>query len=247
MMKKLFGVLLIAALLSVMAARQTADATAILDKAITALGGAEKLEKIKVVSWKAKGTITFQDNANPFTSSLTVQGLDRAKQEFDGEFGGNPIHGVSVLAGDKGWRVFGDMKMPIDNIPSEKRNVYLNVIPVTLVQLKGTDFKLEALSEEKIADKAVTVLKVTPPDKKDFKLYFDKESGLPVRLVAKVLGFQGEECTQETNFSEYKEMAGIKKATKISSKRDGEKFIDNQITEFTVSDKEADAKTFAEP
>ena len=35
------------------------DTTAILDKAIKALGGEEKLGKATTVSWKSKGTITF--------------------------------------------------------------------------------------------------------------------------------------------------------------------------------------------
>lgn len=56
----------------------------------------------------------------------------------------------------------------------------------------------------------------------------------------------GDEFTQETTFSDYQDMGGIKKATKIQSKRDGEKFIDQQITEFKVLD-QVDTKTFAEP
>ena len=65
-------------------------------------------------------------------------------------------------------------------------------------------------------------IKATGPDGKDFTLYFDKESGLPVKSVAKVVGFQGDEFTQETTYTDYKEFDGIKKATKAESKRDGE-------------------------
>ena len=77
-------------------------------------------------------------------------------------------------------------------------------------------------------------------------MYFDKESGLPVQVVAKVTGFMGEEFTQETTYSDYKEFSGIKKATRATSKRDGEKFIETEITEFKVLDK-VDPKTFEEP
>ena len=41
-------------------------------------------------------------------------------------------------------------------------------------------------------------------------------------------------------------MEGIKKATKLVAKRDGEKFQELQITEFKVLDK-IDPKIFAEP
>src|SRR5436853_397571 len=83
------------------------DAKAILDKAIKAIGGPEKLGKIKAVTWKAKGKVTFDDNENEITIRATVQGLDRYRAEFEGQFNGNPVRGVTVLDGDKGWRKFG--------------------------------------------------------------------------------------------------------------------------------------------
>ena len=64
--------------------------------------------------------------------------------------------------------------------------------------------------------------------------------------MAKVIGFDGQEFTQETTSQDYKDFDGIKKATKSDSKRDGEDFVKSEITEFKVLDK-VDAKTFAEP
>lgn len=224
------------------------DAKAILDKAIKALGGEEKLSQIKAATWKAKGKITFNGNDSEFTSTTTVQGLDRFHSVFEGEFNGNKVKGVTILAKDKGWRQFGDNKMELDEnaLANQKRSVYLQVIPTTLVPLKDKGFKIEAAGEKKVGDKPAVGLKVTGPDGKDFTLFFDKDSGLPVMLLAKVAGFMGDEFTQETTFADYKEYAGIKKATKTVSKRDGEKFLETQITEFQVLDK-VDPKTFEEP
>jgi len=216
------------------------EASVLLDKAIQALGGEEKLNKAKSLSWKSKSTITFNGNDNDVTTETTEQDFDHFRETFDANFGGNAIKGLTVLAGDKGWRDFGDnhMDMDKDAIVNQKRTVYLNVIPATLVALKGKDFKVEPLATD------ATGIKVTPTDGKEFSLYFDKDTGLPARLVAKVVGFMGDEFTQETTFSDYKDMAGIKKATKVVSKRNGEKFMDQQITEFTVLDK-VDPKLFA--
>jgi hypothetical protein len=69
---------------------------------------------------------------------------------------------------------------------------------------------------------------------------------VPVKQVAKVMGFQGQEHTQETTFADYKDFGGIKKAAKVEIKRDGEKFQEMDITEFKVLDK-VDPETFAEP
>lgn len=224
------------------------EVNAILDKAIQALGGEEKLSKAKAVSWKAKGTITFMGSDNPVSTQTTVQGLDHIRQEFEGEFGGMQIKVMSVLAGDKGWREFGGnrLEMSKDDVANEKRQLYLTVIPITILSLKDKAFKVEAIGEEKVGDKPAVGVKATGPDGKEFSLYFDKESGLPVKLVAKVIGFMGEEFTQETTFSDYKEMGGIQKASKVQSKRDGEKFIEQEITEFKILE-QVDPKVFTEP
>ena len=59
-------------------------------------------------------------------------------------------------------------------------------------------------------------------------------------------GRDGEEYTQETTYSDFKEFGGIKKATKVVSKRNGEDFIKSELTEFQVLDK-VDPKTFTDP
>ncbi len=129
--------------------------------------------------------------------------------------------------------------------PTRSGRFYLQIVPIKLVVLKEKGFKLEAADEQKVGDKPAAGIKVTAPDGKEFTIYFDKESGLPVRLVAKVVGF-GTEFTQETTLTDYKDFGGIKKATKVETKRDGEDFVKAEISEFKVLDK-VDDKTFAEP
>ena len=97
------------------------------------------------------------------------------------------------------------MEMDADAVKNEKRTVYLMVVSATIVPLKSKGFKVESAPDESIKDKPAAALKVTGPDGKDFTLYFDKESGLPVRMKAKVIGFNGEEYLQESTFSDYKD------------------------------------------
>ena len=224
------------------------DAKAVLDKAQKAMGGEDKLRAVKAVSWKGTGKLTIQGSDNPFTSETTLQGLDHLRGSFEADFMGNEIKATTVVAGDKGWRKFADMNMELDKdgLANEKRMIYLQLIPATLAPLRQKEFKVEVSATEKVGDKEAAVLKVTGPDSKDFKIYFDQETGLPVKLVAAVIGFMGEEFIQETTYADYKDFEGIKKATKINSKRDGEDFIDYEITEFKVL-KEVDPKTFSEP
>jgi hypothetical protein len=246
------SVALLAAVTLGMAASSQADekdAKAVIEKGIKALGGEEKLTKAGTCSWKSKGTITLNGDDNEFTSVSTLQGLDHYRSEFEGKFGDNDVKGVTVLSGDKGWQKFNDndREFDADAVINEKHRINIQAIPTTLVQLNGKGFKIESATDEKIGDKPAAGIKVTGPEGKDFTLYFDKESGLPVKLVATVAGFGGgEDFNQETTFNDYKDFDGIKKATKISSKRNGEKFIDVEISEFKVLDN-VPAETFTQP
>jgi hypothetical protein len=224
------------------------DPATILDKAIKALGGANALAKVKAYTWKSKGTISLGGNDSEFTLQGALRGIDHARQEFELNINDMKVVGLTVIAGDKGWRKFGDMSMELDKdaLGNEKRNVYLLAIPTTLLPLKDKGFKLEPGGEDKVNGKPAVGIKATAPDGKDFTLYFDKESGLPAKQVAKVIGFMGEEAAQETTYADWKEFQGIKKATKLETKRDGARFVEQTITEFRVLDKVED-KLFAEP
>ncbi len=79
-------------------------------------------------------------------------------------------------------------------------------------------------AKKKWATSPPSILKVTGPDGKDFTLFFDKESGLPVKLAGTVMASRARRTNMEITFGDYKDFDGIKKATKIEVKRNGETF-----------------------
>lgn len=226
------------------AADPPSDAIAAIDKAIQALGGEAKLKAATAISWKTKGKVNFGGNESEINGQTVAEGADKIHGEFEGDFGGMKFKGVTVINGDKGWRNFGGMVMELDKegLQMERRNHLLQIVPVTLLPLKSGQFKLVLLAGEK----STVAVKATGADGKSFTIHFDKESALPIKLVAKVAGFDGQEFTQETSYSDYKEMGGIKKATKIASLRDGEAFVKQEVVEFKILDK-VDQKLFDEP
>ncbi len=252
-MTRFIGAALVAALVSSPAGTARAeeggkDAKAVIAKAIKAMGGEEKLAGVKAATWKTKGKIYIAGNESEFSSEATVEGFDHLSTRFEGEFGGMKVTGVTVVNGDKAWRSFNgnDMELDKDGVAEAKRTIYLQLVPVTVYPLLGKGFKSEVAGEDKVDGKPAVVLKVTGPDGKDFKLSFDKATGLPVKEVATVADFMGGQVTQETTYGDYKDMGGIKKATKIEVKREGDKFMEGEVTEFKPLTT-VDPKTFAQP
>jgi len=226
------------------------EARAILDKGIKALGGEEKLGKIEAFSWKGKTKITINGRENEFTGQATFLGVENYRGESEGTLNGKPAKRVMVIKGTKGWVKSDETKprgLAAKEFAEHKRNAYLQLVPMTLVPLKGKGFKIDSAGEDKVDGKAAVGIKAIGPDGKDFKLYFDKESGLPVKLVARVVGFDGKEFVMETFYADYKKFDGIMKYTKFESKREGKTFDKKVITEFKVLAKDKlPAGTFAE-
>jgi hypothetical protein len=224
-------------------------ADAVIDKAVKALGGMENLGKAHAMSFKTKGTVTIGGEDNKITGETFAQIPGKYRAEVEGEVMGNKIMLITVMSGDKGWRKFNDDVTTFDKdaVANEHRNVYLQLVPTLVFPLKLKQiFKVEVAGEEKVDGKTAEVLKVKGPEGKEFKIFFDKDSGLPLKTVANVAGFMGDDAVQETTYADYKDFDGIKKATKIVTKRGGEKFLNLDVTEFKVL-KEVDPKKFEEP
>jgi hypothetical protein len=230
----------VVAILSLGAPVRADDANAIIEKAVKALGGREKLEKVHAAEAKTKGTLNFGGNETPLTAHAISQGVDHYALDFEGKFGGGEIKGATVIAGNKGWRKLGEEVSALDErtLKAEKRNLYIQLAAGNPTLLNRHGFKVI-----KADDGTITA---AGPDGKEFTIHFDKETGLPTKLVATVMGFNGEEVKQETTYSDYKDFGGIKRATKTDSKRDGEPFLKQELLEFKVLDK-VDPKTFEEP
>ncbi|MBL9128454.1 MAG: hypothetical protein JNL97_12445 [Verrucomicrobiales bacterium] len=209
---------------------------ALLDKAIHALGGTTNLSKGRGIFWKTKGQLSLNGVDNPFTGQTTIKDLRHARIEFEGDFGGNQVRGETVVDGDTGWREISGNRTDLDRdgLANELRSLYLQVLPVVLLPLKdkNSGFKIESASPAKLGDRSVVDLEIVPKEGKKFTLTLDAESALPLRTVAKVLDWTGNEVTQEVSYEAYKEMGGIKKATKLRYKRDGERLMDVEIVEF---------------
>jgi hypothetical protein len=224
---------------------QDAAAMAILDTAIKAMGGEQKLSKVSAFSWTMSGVAKTNGRPSEINTAVTFDGLKRVRRE---SFNIQSALRLTVLNGDKGWYLYrrGISPMNADAVAKEKRNIYLQVIPSLLVPLKSNGFKYAAAGEEEIDGKPASILNVTGPDGKEFMLYFDKASGLPVKEVSRSIAHDGQEQIETATFTRYKDFGGIKKATAIEFRGGPQTVSYIEITDFKVLD-QVNSDLFAGP
>src|SRR5688572_13987300 len=84
-----------------------ADARKIIEKAVKAHGGQDKLDKLPASTVKFKGTFHGTGEAIAVTGEISTQGNDKQRVEMEIDAGGMKIPIAIVVAGDKGWTKLG--------------------------------------------------------------------------------------------------------------------------------------------
>ena len=224
------------------------DAKNIIDKAIKAHGGQEKLAKLKAVTMRLKGTLHQPGGDVPFTGEMVTQGADQSRLVLDGESNGAKFTFVQVLNGDKGWHKINDdtQELNADQLAEAKEEAYESWA-ATLAPLHDKAFDLSSLGEVKVEHRPAIGVRVSSKGHRDVNLYFDKELSLLIKSEIRVKDEEsGMEVNQESTYSDFKEIDGIKEATKIVVKRDSKPFVEATVEQVKREEK-ADDSIFAKP
>ena len=233
-------------------ARAQDDANAVVAKAIKAHGGEAKLTKFKATKMKAKGTIDLMGNSVEYTMDAVSQHPDQMRNEIKIDIMGNAVTIVMVLNKKEGWRNINaagnaqTMDLEGAELEDAKEDAYGDYLESLVPLLKDKEIKLEALGESKVEGKPAIGIKVSNKGHKDFKMFFDKESGLLVKSQRRGKDPAMNEVDVENFMSNYKEFDGVKIPLKLLVKHDGKKFLDGDISEVKLLEN-VDEKTFAKP
>src|SRR5262249_2896204 len=144
----LFGLLLAPA----GGARADDTPQALIDRAIKAHGGAEKLTKERATQTKAKGTLELGGGLN-FTNEVSMY-AGKFKEAMELDVNGQKVTVTTVFDGSKGWVKANDQLMDLDDklLDEVKEAAYLNRLG-RLVFLKDKSVELSPLGEIKVNDR----------------------------------------------------------------------------------------------
>jgi outer membrane lipoprotein-sorting protein len=194
----------VAVLVSASAFAQTADE--IIDKHITARGGADKIKAIQSIVMD--NSMSTQFGEIPMTQTI-VSGKGY-RQEIN--IMGNSM--VTVIDGDKGWMIRPAMMQGTgepEDLPAEMLSGMKGQLDPggPLFNYKDKGNKVELVGTEKVNGKDAYHLKITGPTGNVVDQWIDTATYMNVKTRA-TTKMQGQDVTQEMVFSDFKDVEGVK-------------------------------------
>ncbi len=240
------GVWLLASNIS---ARADDDAKKVVDAAIKAHGGKDKLAKLKDKSMTQKGKMKIFDPIEAEGDFEMTASGGKFRRQFDFSFMGTDIKSTVVFDGKTMWAKTNDMLMTFDkedDIKAIKEAIYAEKA-AGLAMLGDKNIEVSLIGDDKVGDTPVVGIRVSQKGHKDVSMYFDKKTHLLKKIVGRALDFQSHmEVEQERIIEEYKDYDGLKRPSKVLVNKDGKKQVEIEVTEIKIIDKPEES-TFGKP
>ena len=207
---------------------QTADE--VIEKHLAALGGREALGKI--TSRTMTGTIALSTPAGEVTGTIQVFGKapnkSRSLIKVDlSQFGVGELVVDQRFDGTAGY-VLDSMNGNRDVTGNQLDNMRNAAFPTPYLTYKEHGSKVELLGKEKLGDRDVYVLQLTPKSGSASKQYFDAETYMLLKTLTTVNVPQlGRDVEQTGEFADYRAVDGIKLAHTVKST--------NPVQAFTIT------------
>ena len=204
----IFGFFIMALVCVQFAQAQTVDD--IINKHIAALGGKENLKKIQNVVME--GSLTVQGAE----ISVTVTQVNNKLARQDISVAG--MNGFDFLTDKEGWSYmpFQGMQKPEPKTADEVKESQSDLdVAGPLVDYAAKGHKVELLGKEDVEGTECYKIKVNLAGGKEQTFFIDPTSNLIVRQKEK-RKFNGQESEMTTDFSDYKDVEGVKMAYSIT-------------------------------
>jgi hypothetical protein len=235
-------------LLAVARVQAADDPMAIVDKAIKALGGADELGKKKAEQWKGRGTMVVNGLKMPYAAEYFFDQPNKFRLNSTMGLLGLSVNVSAGSDGENVWQKTADGAADVDK---KKRESFLhNVYVLSLVHclpLKEKELTLTLAEAIKVNGKPAVGLNVSNKGHADVPLWFDKQSGLPVKAESTLWDeTTNADVKVECFLLDYRKKEGRMILNKLIIKRDGKDFVEEQLSDQKPLEK-LDAKIFAKP
>jgi hypothetical protein len=231
-MRSIAALVLTLALTSSLPAQDTAHS--MIQRAIVAHGGQQRLSSVRADKVKIKGTLHLGSAAVPFTDELTVQAPEQFKSVVRIVEGTRTRTIVHVLDGEKATITVDGQPQIVSgsNIAQMRQTLQLDQAMKLVPLLIDPAFTIAHAGEYQYNGRVVVGVRVTGRGQRDLRLYFDRETALLVKsdfLLDGPLG--GKDVRQEAFYGEYRDVGGYLRPGRVTVCRDGKKVMEAELVE----------------
>jgi len=220
----------------------------IVDRAIAAQGGAQRLAQTRAAQTTIRGLIHLNQPV-PFTKTTLFQAPTQIRESQEVDVNGTKIATISVFANNRGWinsngqtREVQDQQLLIE---MQEAAHLLNVC--RLISLTGPDYQLAPAGDAKVDNRHVVGVKVTTPGYREIVLFFDRETGLLLQTQRRALHpVTRQETLEQKIILEFGSVNGLKWPRKTVVLMDGKKIVEAEASGVKFTDK-LDERWFARP
>jgi hypothetical protein len=201
---------------------------AIVERAIEAAGGRAQLESLPSFHAVTTGSSATGEQLR---QEAFFQLPDRLKQ-LQQIIRGDKVRETSIgLTGDAGWIHANGRSAPLSPALLEPLLEAANLVrALRLTPLLSDSYQLTHLPPAQIDHREVVGVCAAAGKRRDLKLYFDRDSGLLVKVERRVIDpLSRQESTEERYMRDYQKANGILAARQIVVERNGQPYMEAKV------------------
>jgi hypothetical protein len=230
------------------------DVTQLVDRALKAHGGAERLAQPRAYTVVVEMTAKSRRAPAGVSSTAThsFQPPNQYRLEEDSLRGGRPSKYIEVYNGSRGWTKRDDVLQPMAaKTAAQPPDVEQGFGYKFVLGLRDRNSTAAALGDSKVGTTAVFGVKLTRPlgrGSEERRLYFDTETGLLLKSELHARLSTGGELASEQTWSDWKLIDGVAVPHRVTNAiRDAGGTVHERVfTDFKFADK-LDPKLFDRP
>jgi hypothetical protein len=226
-----------------------ADVKAIIEKAVKAHGGADKLDKMKCLQSKSKGKLELFGSSVDMAQEMSIKYAGKFKEVAEVDVNGQKVQVISVFDGSKAAITSNGQPVEIsDQILEEFKEIAHAMRVGRLTNLlRDKSLQLSPLGESKVEGRPAVGVNIASKGHRNLELYFDKESGVLVKVQTRKHDLQTmQEVDEERIIKEYQDVGGHKVPKKVRVNHDGKKYVELEVVEVKFPD-DIDDSEFQQP
>ncbi|MBX9580375.1 MAG: hypothetical protein K2X87_08715 [Gemmataceae bacterium] len=198
------------------------------------------------LTWKDDGVMTAGDLKVSYAATWAFQAPD--KYRFDMTADGQKL--TFVVNGDKAWEAAGGQAREVtgEKLDYARHQAYVFQVTSLAPLLRDDAFKLTALADKPVGDRAAAVVRVERAGRPAVTLYLDRGTGLLAKSETRVKDeFQDwKEVADVVYYEGWKDLGPYQAFSKFRVVRDGKPLIESKLSDLKVNP-DLDPELFEKP